>query len=188
MGKDPVKHSHTLIETIGNGSNVGQRSLIVTNAGDRSLDGSSQLYGANATTAGQVMVSDIVKYINVILESAITEEGQTAQNDTQGWLEWAIVWRQEVDIPIPSTNLGTRALGDLASQMFRGDCLLTGQFPVSVNLPNVATITLKLPKKANKWHIGDQLSIYTHFRSSNVTDLTTDTVRLVTVAHFKSYS
>ncbi len=188
LGKDPIKHSNTLIATIGNGSNVVIRPLVVTNAGDRSLDGSNTIYGENAATGSTVMLSDIVKYVNIVLQAAITEEGQTAQNETQGWLEWAVVWRDEVEIPIPSTNLGTRTVGDLAMQMFRGDCLMTGQFPVSVNLPNVETITIKLPKKAVKWHLGDELSIYTHFRSAEVTDLSTDTVRLVTMHYFKSYS
>ncbi len=134
------------------------------------------------------MVGDVVKYINIVIQSAITEEGQTAQNDTQGWLEWAVVWRAEVDIPIPSTNLGTKTIGDLATAMFRGDCLMTGQFPVSVNLPNVEVIQLKLPKKATVYKLGNVLSLYYAFRSSNVTDLTTDTVRVVNTTKFKAYT
>ena len=188
MGKEPIKHSATLISTIGNGSNVGQRTLITTNAGNRSLDGSATTIRAQNNTSINVQVGDIVKYVNITLQTAITEAGQTQQDDTQGWLEWAVVWRDEVDIPIPATNLGIQHLGDLAMQMFRGDCIMTGQFPCSVNLPNLTNITIKLPKKAIKYKLGCVLSIYTHFRSSNVTDLTTDTVRLVEFHHFKSYS
>ena len=188
MGKDPIKHSTTFIGTIGNGSNVAERTLIQTNAGDRSLDGLATVIQQEANTATNVQVSDIVKYVNITLQLAVTEQGQTAQNDTQGWFEWAVVWRDEVSIPIPSTNLGTRHLGDLAMQMFRGDCLMTGQMPVSVNLPNVQNITIKLPKKAIKWKLGDELTLYSHFRSSNVTDLETDTVRSVIFHYFKAYS
>ncbi len=188
MGKDPIKLAVALTSTIGNGSNVGEFTLVQTNTGDRSLDGSAQVIRAESSTSNIVQISDIVKYVNIIMQSAVTEEGQTAQNDTQGWLEWAVVWRNEVAIPIPSTNLGTTPLGVLASHMFRGDCLMTGQFPVSVNLPNVETVTLKLPNKAVKWKIGAVLTLYTFFRSSNVTDLTTDTVRLIESAHYKVYS
>ncbi len=188
MGKDPIKHSATRVSTIGGGSLVDLRSLIQTNAGDRSLDGTSKVYGDSANTGNVVMVSDIVKYVNIILQAAITDAGKTAQNETQGWIEWAVVWRDEVDINIPSTNLGTRTLGDIAINMFRGDCIMTGQFPVSVNLPNVQEITIKLPKKAVKWHIGDQLILYSNFRDSEVTNLDTDTVRLIQSHIFKSYS
>ncbi len=186
--KTPIKHSNTLIATVGNGSNVTQDIIIQTQAGDRSLDGSNTTIKTQSTTSRSVMVGDVVKYINIVIQSAITEEGQTAQNDTQGWLEWAVVWRAEVDIPIPSTNLGTKTIGDLATAMFRGDCLMTGQFPVSVNLPNVEVIQLKLPKKATVYKLGNVLSLYYAFRSSNVTDLTTDTVRVVNTTKFKAYT
>jgi len=188
MGKDPVKHSHTLVQVIGNGSNVNASTIIITGAGDRSLDGTFKSIQQNATTSDQVSVSDIVKYVNIILQGAITAEGNNGNTSTQGWVEWALVWRDEVFIPIPSTNLGTQTLGDIANQMFRGDCLMTGQFPVSVNLPNVETITVKLPKKAIKWHIGDSLALYTSFRDADTTDLQTDTVKLLNSYHFKVYS
>ncbi len=188
MGKDPVKHSNTLVSSIGNGSNVGQRTLIITRAGDRSLDGGNTTYGDSATTSTTIMVSDIVKYVNLVFQAAITAEGNDGNTQTQGWLEWAIVWRNEVSIPIPSTNLGTRTLQDIAMQMFRGDCLMTGQFPVSVNLPNIETVMLKLPKKSVKWKIGDELVLYTSFRDADTTNLETDTVKLVQFHFFKSYS
>jgi len=187
MGKTAIKRSATLVSTIGNGSLVGERTLVATNTGDRSLDGGAKVIQEQATTSTAVQVGDVIKYVNIVLQSAVTEAGQSAQNDTQGWLEWAVVWRDEVSIPIPSTNLGTAHLGDLAMQMFRGDCLLTGQFPVSVNLPNIERIVLKLPKKAVKWNLGDELTLYTHFRSANVTDLETDTVRLIQFHYYKAY-
>ncbi len=188
MGKEAIKHSTTLVSTIGNGSNAGAFELITTTAGDRSLDGEPKVIQTEASTGNKVMVGDVVKYVNVILQAAVTEEGQTAQNDTQGWLEWAITWRNEVTVNIPSTNLGTRTLGDIVTSMFRGDCLMTGEFPVSVNLPNVQRVMLKLPKKSIKFKLGCELILHTHFRSSNVTDLNTDTVRLIQSEIFKAYN
>jgi len=188
MGKEPIKHSTTLITTVGQGSNVETFDLITTNAGDRSNDGSPKVIKEQMSTGNLVMVGDIVKYVNVILQCAVTEEGQTAQNDIQGWLEWAVTWRNEVTVPIASTNLGVRTVGDLATAIYRGDCLMTGQFPVSVNLPNVERITLKLPNKSVKFKLGCELVIHTHFRSSNVTDLDTNTIRLIQSEFFKSYN
>jgi len=188
MGKTPIKHSRTLVTVIGQGSSVGQLTLIKTNTGDRSLDGTAKVIQEQGSTGDTVQVGEVTKYVNIVLQAAITEEGQTTQNDMQGWIEWAVVWRNEVDIPIPSTKLGTQALQDIAMQMFRGDCLMTGQFPVSVNLPNVQTVTIKLPKKAIKWKLGNELTLRTHFRSSNTTDLDTNTVKLILFHYFKSYS
>ncbi len=188
MGKDPIKHSRTVVSVIGNGSMVTQNALIVTNVGDRSLDGTAKVIQDQASTANLVMVSTVVKYLNIVLQAATTEAGNDQNTQTQGWIEWAIVFREEVDIPIPVTEIGTRTLGDIAMQMFRGDCLLTGQFPVSVNLPNVERIVLKLPNKAIKWKIGQVLSIYMLFRDAETTDLQTDTVKVVQSAFFKAYN
>ncbi len=188
MGKDPIKHSQTAVSTIGGGSIPGDTILIKTTVGNRSLDGSTDAIQSQANTAINVMVSTIVKYLHLTIKAAVTEEGQTAQNDTQGWIEWAIVFREEVAIPIPSTNTGINTLGDIATKMFRGDCLMTGSFPVSVNLPNQTQIQLKLPKKAVKWRMGAELTLYTLFRSSNVTDLETNSVRLIQDWGFKAYN
>jgi len=134
------------------------------------------------------MVSTIVKYLNITLQGAVRTSEEPQNEDVQGWIEWAVVWRDEVEIPIPVTNIGTKTLMDIAMQMFRGDCLLTGTFSVSHNLPNVANITIKLPKKAIKWRLGDELTLYTIFRAANTTDLTTDTVRLMITHFFKAYN
>ncbi len=65
---------------------------------------------------------------------------------------------------------------------------MSGQFPVSVNLPNVENILLKLPNKAVKQRIGSELTLYYFFRSADVTDLDTDTTRFIASEHFKVYS
>jgi len=186
MGKDPIKHSATKVSTIGNGSLVGAQTLISTNAGDRSLDGGLKVIQAQANTGNIVMVSSIVKYITVHFQSAITDAGVAI--NSQGWLEYAVVWRDEVLITPPTTNLGTLTLGDICTQMFRGDCITTGNFPVSVNLPNSHSIQIKLPKKAVKWRLGDQLILFTIFRSATVTDVDTTSTRLLASSNFKVYN
>ncbi len=188
MGKDPIKHSHSNIANIGQGSNVEQRSLINTGAGNRSLDGGITNIMGEVTTAATVQVATIVKYVNITIQAAARVDAEIQNEETQGWLEWAVVWRNEVDVPIPSTNLGTKTIMDIATSMFRGDCLMTGCFPVSHNLPNVANIVIKLPKKAIKVHIGDELTLRYFFRSSNSTDTTTDAIRAVVTTLFKAYN
>ena len=188
MGKDPIKHSHSTLANIGNGSNVNERTIIATNAGDRSLDGAVKVIQEAANTGSLVMVSSIVKYVNITIQAAVRVTAEPQNQDTQGWLEWAVTWRDEVTIPIPSTNLGTKSLMDLATQIFRGDCIMTGSFPVSHNLPNVANITIKLPKKAVKWRLGDELVLHVFFRSADVTDLETDQVRYMNSIMFKAYN
>ncbi len=188
MGKDPVKHSHTVVTLQGNGSVVNVLGLIQTGAGDRSTDGAAKAIQQGSNTGKIVAVSDIIKYVNIILQGAVTAEGNNGNTSTQGWVEWAVVFRNETLVTVPTTNIGVQTLGDICSQMFRGDCLMSGQFPVSVNQPNVERIMLKLPKKANKWAIGSQLVLYTIFRDADTADLQTDTVKVVKSVHFKVYS
>ncbi len=186
LGKEAIKHSHTRVDVIGNGSAVTTLGLIQTGAGDRSTDGTESTIQNSANTGKILLVSDIVKYINIIIQAATTQAGKTSS--TMGWVEWAVVWRNEELVTIPSTNIGTKTLGDIASQMFRGDCIMTGQFPVAEFLPNQTVIPLKLPKKAVKWKIGNQLVLYFLFRDSDVTNLETDTIKVISSAHFKVYS
>ncbi len=188
MGKDPIKHSQTKVHVLGQGSVTGFHNLITTKAGSRSLDGSVQDIQESANTSSIVMISSIIKYITIHFQVAITEEGQSAQNDMQGWLEYGLVWFNEVDVNVPSTNLGTQTLGDIMTKMFRGDCIATGNIPCSVNLPNSRDLVIKLPKKAIKWNIGDTLKLYIHWRSSNSTDLDTNSVKLITSSNFKVYN
>jgi len=188
MGKDPIKHAHTLVSIHGNGSLVQEFEIILTNTGDRSLDGSTQVIQAEANTGKNVQISDIVKYVNIIIQSAATAEEEVTEGIRNGWIEWALVWRNEVDIPIPATNIGTLTLGVIANRMFRGDCLMSGQFPVAQGLPNIAELKVKLPSKAIKWKIGAELKLYFIFRDAVTTDVQTNTIKTVTSALFKAYS
>lgn len=186
QGKDAVKHSHSAVAVIGNGSTVSADNIYLTGGGNRSVDGSPKVIQQGANTGATCSVSDVIKYVNIILQGAMSATG--VSSNTQGWIEYAVVFRQEIFVAIPTTNLGTKTLGDIASQMFRGDCLWTGQFPISVNQPNVQEVKIKLPKKCNKVHLGDNLILYSIFRDAVITDLQTDTVKLIKSYHFKVYS
>ena len=186
MGKEPIKHSLTLVATHGQGSAVQVQKLLRTFVGDRSLDGSAQTIQSEANTSNMTRVGDVVKYINVLLQSAITDAGVAI--NSQGWIEWAIVWSNQAAPAIPSTNLGTTNLGVIANRMFRGDCLMTGCFPVSVNLPNTEKIILKLPEKAVKQKIGNELNLFFHYRSATSTDVDTTSTRTISSALYKVYS
>ncbi len=186
MGRTAVKHSHTFVGIIGNGSLVGTDTIYQTGAGDRSLDGSEKAIQSDSTTGAKCAVGDLIKYVTIHLQGAVTQAGEGAF--TQGWIEWAVVFRNEVFIPIPTTNLGIQTLGDIATQMFRGDCLMTGCFPTSLNLPNCQDILVKIPDKARVLKLGTNLDIYTIFRDANTTDVATNTVKLINSYNFKVYS
>jgi len=186
QGKDGIKVGSSLTTVHGNGSDVQEFGIISTSTGDRSLDGGTQTTRENANTGGRVQISDIVKYVNLEIKSVVTEDGETAF--TNGFIEWAVVWRNEVSIPIPSTNIGTLTLATIATRMFRGDCLMTGSYPMAHTLPNIQNVVIKLPKKAIKQKIGNELTLYFMFRDGNTTDLQTTTIKTITSSMFKVYS
>ena len=51
IGKDPIKHSHTLVANIGNGSTVSADNIYLTGGGNRSADGSPKAIQQGADTA-----------------------------------------------------------------------------------------------------------------------------------------
>jgi len=58
LGKEPIKHSHTRVDVIGNGSAVTTLGIIQTGAGDRSTDGTESTIQNSANTGKVLLVSE----------------------------------------------------------------------------------------------------------------------------------
>ncbi len=185
MGKDPIKKSGTFIAgAIGPASVITAVTLNTTPLG-RDSAGADSTIRDSQTTSNLSNVGDIIKYINIHLQCGA--RNASPEDDTSGWLEWAIVkYRESVVQPV-NTNLGIKTLGDVCTQTFRGDCLLTGNFPVGGDTPNNAEITLKVPKVATKMQLGSAILIYCHFVSTNNASVAEDLASLRVSWNFKAY-
>ncbi len=186
MGKDPIKKSGTLIASpIGPSSAITQFTLIKS-AVDRSLIGDAQSIRDLQNTETLANVGDIVKYINIHIQTGARDSAEP-EDDTSGWLEWGIIKYKESVIVPSNTNLGVKTLGDILTQQFRGDCLLTGNIPVGGDTPNNAEIVLKIPKTLVKIQLGSQISLYVHFRSVNAASTATDLNTSILSFNYKLY-
>lgn len=185
MGKDPIKKSLTLIASpIGPATNPTAFTVIETI--ERNADGQSQTIRADQNTAQVANVGDIVKYINIHIQTG-ARDSVDPEDDTSGWLEWAVIKYKETFVQPPITQLGVKTLGDVCTQMFRGDCLLTGAVPVGGDTPNTAEIVLKVPKIQIKQQIGSRITMFVHFRSVNSASTATDLNTTVLSANYKLY-
>jgi len=184
MGKDAIKKSRTVIANMGPSSNP-LAFTVLTTLENRSADGSTQDIRVTQDTESIANVGDIIKYCNFFIQCGARDV--TPEDESNGWLEWAIVKYKEGFVQPPITNLGTQTLGDVCTKMFRGDCLLTGALPIGGDQPNVQPITIKIPKIFCKIQIGSKLTMFAHFRSVEATNMMTDTVRTILSANYKLY-
>jgi len=184
-GRTPIKHSGTLVATIGPATVPGKFSVLVPSGGARSAAGLAVNIQQNADTDTQTQIGSICKYVTFFIEAAATDAGKTSA--TQGWLEWAVTFENEQNLAIPITNMALHTLGDVAMQMFRQDCLLTGVLNLSVNQPQFVEIKVKLPRRCCQMKLGNRVSIFTSYRDSDAADVSTDIVRLIRSFSYKNY-
>ncbi len=183
--KNSVKHSSTLIGNIGSGSIPTTFVIYATDIGNRSSTGGVQTIKDSATTGLECNVGDIIKYVNICIETA-PRFLDNANNG--GWLEWALVFQKEQLELMGLTNLGTQTLGDTATKQFRNNVLLTGCFPIGINQGNSQDLKIKIPPTFQKLKLGGNLILFSYFRSVSSTDVRTDSHRHLTSAIFKCYS
>ncbi len=177
------------MQNVGNGSDVSEFTLITVPA--RDVTGSQQTIRDSANTATLCNVGDVVKYVNICLEAAARE--LPMENDdasmNNGWLEWALVYtKEQVQLAVPSTNLGTETVGDICAKMFRGDCLITGCIPVGAYQPIVQDIKIKIPTNKVKLQLGSTLKLISHLRTISAADVRTDSHRYIQSTMYKCYS
>ncbi len=189
LGKDPIKHSSTLVDNTGAG--VGSyftHQIFVTDVGSRIQSGGVQVLQDEANNESQCKVGDIIKYVNICLECSPRGADPTNDNDNAGWLEWAVVWQEEAVKNINTSNIGVATLGVIASHAYRQNCLMTGCFPLGTKQAMAQDIKIKLPQKCCKLRQGSLLECFCYVRTSNSTDVRTDSHRLIASSHFKCYN
>jgi hypothetical protein len=158
--------------------------LVTNNA--RTTSGSAQTIQDGSTTGETVDIGNQVKYLNIFIQASPRPEEATP-DDGAGWIEYALVMNKESDTPIPITNTGTQTLGDIATKMYRNECIWTGNFPLGVRQANSANLVIKVPRFKQKIRIGDEWSLYCLFRSNSTTATGNTQVRLITSTIYKSY-
>jgi len=180
--KAKVKHSGTLIDNIGQGSNAVKLVILKTSGGPRSTTGAPQTIQSLASTDDDCRTADVCKLVNLHIQvGPRTDQG--SEIDRVGWLEWAFVLVRENETEVPSTRLGVQTLGDICTNMYRGECIFTGNIPVGVRQPASAEIILKIPKSKRKIKLGDEWRFITFFRSVSSASVNQIAIRIV-----KSYN
>jgi len=181
--KRPVKHSGTVIDNMGQGSNAQSLIVLKTTGGPRSVDGSPQTIQSSSSTEEDCRTGDTVKFINLLVEVAPRTTVAT-DADRVGWLEWAFMCVRENETAVPSTRLGVQTLGDICTNMYRGECIYTGVVPMGLTQPATAVIKLKIPKTKHNIKLGDEWRFVTFFRAVSSTSTSTIAVRLVKSFNF----
>jgi len=182
-----TKHSGTFQDNVG--PNLAPAKLIIlkTGGGPRSIDGSPQTIQSFSDTEEDCKVGDNVKYVNFTIQSGARNTVATPA-DRIGWQEWAFVCVRENETEVPSTRVGVQTLGDICTNMYRGECIFTGAIPQGDAQPTVAQIKLKIPKKKQKIKLGDEWRFVTYFRAVNSVSMDTVATRLVKSFNYIVYS
>ena len=188
-GKTSVKHSHTIIETTGPSAGPTRFVMAGTGAQTRSADGSPTDILNNVSTGELCRTGSTVKYVTVRIQAGVTDSEGSNPN-VNGWLEWAVVFEEEKVTTIPNTNMGVQSLADVAMQMFRNDCLLTGVIPIGDAGPQSLSqdIQIKLPRRCCNFKIGSQIALHTFWRDSDSTQAGTIDIKLIKTSFYKSYN
>ncbi len=173
-----VKHSGTFVDNIGQGSNALSLIVLKTSGGPRSTTGAPQTIQSLASTDEDCRTGDVVKFVNLHIQAA-RRDGQGTKADGTGWLEWAFILVRENETAVPSTRLGLQTLGDICTNMYRGECIYTGSIPVGAEQPVVGEISLKIPKTKTRIKLGDEWRFITFFRSTDSASGSGISVRLL---------
>ncbi len=151
---------------------------MLTNAGQRSTDGSTKTVQSSANTEEICRISDEIKVVNLYIQAG-ARQNIASPADRTGWMEWAFVCVREDEKVVPSTNLGTQTLGNICTNMYRGECIFTGSIPVGEVQPIVQPIILKIPKTKSKIKLGDAWRFLTFFRAVGSASTETAAIRLI---------
>ncbi len=139
-----------------------------------------------AGTDEDCRTGDIVKYTNLHLQGA--RRSGIVESRGRGWVEWALIMVRENETTVPSTRTGVQTLGDICTNMYRGECIFTGAMPIGTDQPNYIDIQIKVPKIKQKIKLGDEWRFIAYFRDILTTPAGTDSVRLLMSFNHKVYS
>ncbi len=182
-----IQHADTKLVNSGSGSIPDTFEIMETEAGLRSTTGATQTIQDSASTGEVCRVGDIIKYVNLFVETGPRNNQGVAQDRT-GWLEWAFVCVKESETTVPITAVGTQTLGVICTNMFRNECIYTGSIPTGVDQTNYASIVIKIPKFKQKIRLGDEWRFITYFRAVNSASVGTVETRQVKSFMYKTYS
>ncbi len=185
--RSSLSHSDTLISTHGPASAPIKHVLLDTEAGARTLTGTPSTVQVGQGTNEETNIGCIVKNINIFLQSAVRPAEADVPDEGVGWLEWAFVMVKETEAELPITNVGVQTIGDIAKQMYRNECIFTGNFPLGLQQPNSNNIVIKVPKFKQKITYGDQWRLYFYFRDVVTTASETNTCRTISSTMWKSW-
>ncbi len=181
-GKSAVKHAGTLVLNSGPGSVPGKLVIIESSAGARG-EAVFELQD-NAFSDETCRAGDLIKFVNIHIQC-----GDKAQNSNSvGWLEYAVVWKREGESDLTNVQLGTLTLGVVATNRYRNDCIWTGFIPMFEKGAHGAELVLKMPKAKMFLKVGEELVLFTEFRSQNSADVGTANIRQVLSYNYKAYS
>ncbi len=183
MGKEAIKKSTTLLDNIGSGSAIYTHELVSVT--DRTAGGTIITIRDSQDTATKANVGDVLKYVNITIQAA--NRDTNVEPGDSGWLEWGISMFKESTPTFNTSQFGTQTLGDSLTKAQRGNVLLTGVIPVGSIQPITQNIKIKIPANRVKLQLGSNLILYCYFRSTDSTDIRTDSVRIVTSALYKLY-
>ncbi len=172
IGKDPRIMNRTLLfDTVTltvNATNLIEPTVVA------SVVGTADVF-EKADTERFCAPNSMVKYINLRYQTFI----RNVVPEAPGFIEYAVVVNQEettapVVTAAMSANIGTKSIGNICRNLFRGKCIWNGAFAVSRELPRVVDIAIKIPNQWCKNKIGQFLTLYTAARTGDVSDDTTD--------------
>ncbi len=180
-----MQHAGTVVASVGAGTVPQEQVILKTEAGPRNVTGANQDVTAERDTGNKCNVGDIIKYVNLFI--GVASKSAPVNNEGAGWLEWAFVCVKESETNVPITTMGVQTLGVVCTNMFRNECIFTGAVPVGLSQPNIANISLKIPKTKSTIRIGDEWRFITSFRDLKSTGVSTDTMRLIKSFIYKGY-
>ncbi len=181
-GKTGTKHAGTLLANSGSGSVPTKLIIIESSAGARG-EAVFELQD-NAFSDETCRAGDLIKFVNIHIECASRFTGE----ENKGWLEYAVCWKREGEADLTIAQLGVLTLGTVATNRYRNDCIWTGFVPIFNNGAHGAELSLKMPKTKQFLKVGEELILFTFYRSQLSTDVSTDRVRQVLSYNYKAYS
>ncbi len=182
-----IQHGDCKIVNAGGGQVPDTFEIMETEGGLRTTDGSTQTIQDSASTGEVCRVGDTIKYVNLFLQVA-PRATATSPTESNGWLEWAFVMVKESEVTVPITQTGVLTLGVICNNMFRNECIFTGNIPIGLNQSNSADIKIKVPRFKQKIRLGDEWRLITWFRSWSSTNTDTNNVRVMKSFMYKTYS
>ncbi len=183
MGKSGIKHAGTLLANIGPAS-VPTKLIIIESSSGARQEAVFELQD-NAFSDETCRAGDLIKYVNIHIQIASRLE---SDEDARGWLEYAAVWKRESEDDISNAELGVLTLGNVATNLYRNDCIWTGFIPVFNNGAHGAELQLKMPKTKQFLKVGEEFVLFVSYRSQSSTALGQNDNRVVLSYNYKAYS